>query len=451
MAEQTSGGRAGGEAGGTVNQTDIPPELSGPSPATGGRAFRFLLCTAAAEGVGDAVTRTVFPILAVAVLGMGPGFVGALNAVGIAAFVLLGVPIGAMVDRRRRPGSAMGAASLLRCLALLVLAAAAFSGWLSAPLLAGVAVLIGVADVVFTTAQTTLIPAVADGRGLKHAYSRLAITGQATSAGAAAGAGAGLALLGMPLVLAATAAAYALSRLFQLGLPRSVDREAFPGAEQGDNPGPAQGGREGEGRRRGPGRLGFALLRNSPALRSLTLSACLTNAAAMVGNTVLPVYVLRDLALAPALYAVLGVFGAAGAVLGAATAPRLSSRFGLSATRSGAALLSVPAVLLVVACTWLPGPEMLWLALEFLLWAFLVSVSAVAGSEVLPRTVPPGQLATVAAAQRTFTLGVMPPAALLAGFLAAWAGMVPVFCLWVLLAGTAAVPILRTGALRQFR
>ncbi len=448
MAEQMSGDTAGPARTAEQAPTTDPP---GPAPASGGRGFRFLLCTAAAEGVGDAVTRTVLPILAVAVLGMGPGFVGALNAVGIAAFVLLGVPIGTLVDRGRRPDTAMGAASLLRCLALLALAAAAFNGWLSAPLLAGAALLIGVADVVFTTAQTTLIPVVAGGRGLKHAYSRLAVTGQATSAGAAAGAGAGLALLGMPLVLAVTAAAYALSRLFQLGLPRSAGRESLPEAGKGDAPGTAQRAREGQGRRRAPGRQGFALLRHSPALRALTLSACLTNAAAMVGNTVLPVYVLGELALAPALYAVLGVFAAVGAVLGAAAAPRVSGRFGLRGTRSGAALLSVPAVLLVAACTWLPGPEMLWLALEFFLWSFLISVSAVAGSEVLPRTVPSGQLATVAAAQRSLTLGVMPPAALLAGFLAAWAGMVPVFCLWVLLAGTAAVPILRTAALRQFR
>lgn len=415
---------------------------------TGGRGLGFLLCTAASEGFGDAISRTVLPILAVSVLGLGAGFVGMLNAVGVAAFVLLGVHVGAAVDRKGKPHRAMGTASLLRCLALLALAGAALGGWLSPPVLAGAALLIGVADVVFTTAQTLLIPTVAGRRGLKHAYSRLAITGQTASAGAAAAAGAFLALLGMPLLLAAAAIAYAASRLFQLGLPRSV-RSGVVSHRSGL--GGTGTGALRPGARPRQGREGFALLRKSPALWSLTLSACLTNAAAMVGNTILPVYALRDLSLAPAAYAVLGAFGAAGAVLGAAAAPSISSRWGLRVTRAGAAVLSVPVILLVVACTWLPGPELVWLGAEFLLWAFLVAVAGVAGSEVLPGSVPPDRLATAGAAQRTLTLGVMPVAALSAGLLGATAGTPPVFCLWVLLAAAAAVPILGARSLERFR
>ena len=442
---------------------------SGSGTAAGpgaGRGFGSLLGTAAAEGFGDALARTVLPILAVAVLGMGPAFVGALNAVGVAAFLLLGVPAGAAIDRRRRPLSAMGAASLLRSLVLLGLAAAVFTGALSAPVLAAAAVLIGVADVVFTTAQTSVVPGVAGKRGLKHVYSRLAITGQASSAAAAGTAGAVLALVGMPLLLAATAAAYAASRVFQLGLPRRSDEATGPGMRDSratrdgraakDNgsaadPGAPRRRIRSRLRPRGEWRRGFALLRASPALSALTLSACLTNAAAMVGNTVLPVYVLQDLAVSPAAYAALGMFAALGAVLGAAAAPGISGWLGLRATRASAALLSVPTVLVAVGCTWLPGPETAWLAVEFFLWAFLISLSGVAGSEVLPRTVAADQLATVAAAQRTFSLGVMPVAAVVAGCVGAWLGTAPVFCLWLLLAAAAAVPIVRARALDQFR
>lgn len=427
---------------------------SGTATGPAGRGFRSLLATAAAEGFGDALARTVLPILAVAVLGMGPGFVGALNAVGVAGFLLLGVPVGAIVDRRRRPQSAMGAASLLRSLVLLGLAAAVFAGALSAPLLAAAAVLIGVADVLFTTAQTSVIPGIAEKRGLKHVYSRLAITGQATSAAAAGTAGAVLALVGMPLLLAATAIAYAASRLFQLGLPRWPEEAPGRGSRDSgpaDDAGAPPRRPRRRGRPRGEWRRGFRVLRASPVLSALTLSSCLANAAAMVGNTVLPVYVLQDLAVAPAAYAALGMFAALGAVLGAAAAPGISGWLGLRATRASAALLSVPTVLVAVGCPWLPGPELVWLAAEFFLWAFLISLSGVAGSEVLPRTVAADQLATVAAAQRTFSLGVMPVAAVVAGCVGAWLGTAPVFCLWLLLAAAAAVPIVRARALDQFR
>ncbi|KAD3633168.1 MFS transporter [Arthrobacter yangruifuii] len=421
-----------------------------------GRSFRFLASAAAAEGFGDALTRAVLPILAVAVLGLGPAFVGILNATGIAAFLLLGVGVGIAVDRAGKPRAAMGAASLLRCGVLLALAAALWRGGLTGGVLFAAAVLIGVADVVFTTAHSTVVPRVVGQGGLRRAYSRLAVINQTTAAGGAGAAGAILAVIGMPLLLLAGAGAYAASCLFQRGI-RLDDVEPRPEAEPvaGSKPGPA--GKPGPGGQRRPAaarrraRGGFASLRHSPALRALTLSACLTNAGAMVGNTVLPVYVLRDLAVAPGAFAALGVLSALGAVGGAAAAPYLSGRMGLRALRTGSALLGVPAVLLAVFCSVLPGPETAWLAAQTLVWGFLVAVAGVAGAEVLPRVVPHHELATVGAAQRTLTLGVMPAAAVLAGLAAAAVGTVPVLWLWALLAGAAALPVACTGSLAPFR
>jgi MFS family permease len=400
-----------------------------------GRSFRFLLGTGAAEGFGDALTRTLLPILAVAVLGMGTGFVGILNAIGLAAFLLLGMPIGMMVDRRRRRRRAMGAAAALRVLVLAGLAVAYLAGGLSGPLLMGAAVLIGTADVVFTTAQGTVIPAIVARDGLKRAYSRLAVIQQSTSTAAAATAGTVLALLGMPLLLMTAAAAYAGSCLLQFGI------KLPPGA--GD-PAPL-------GKTRGRFRKGFTTLRRTPALWALTVSACLTNAGAMLGNTVLPVYILDDLAISPAAFAALGVFSAAGAIAGAAAAPRLSEQFGLRTLRAGAALLCVPAVMAAIACQWLPGPALAWLAVQSLAWSFLISVSAVAGAEVLPRSVRPHELATVGSAQRTLTLGVMPIAALLGGLTGALTGPAPLLWVWALLSGAAALPVIATKSLIPFR
>ncbi|MCQ1995847.1 MFS transporter [Arthrobacter sp. zg-Y1171] len=411
-------------------------QLPDPVTADGGRSgrpFRFLASTGAAEGFGDALTRTALPILAVAVLGLGPVFVGILNATGIAAFLLLGMSAGVAVDRIGKPLLAMGAASLLRCGVLLFLAAGAWQGWLSGSGLFAAAVLIGIADLLFTTAHSTVVPVVSGPQGMKRAYSRLAMINQATTAGGAAAAGTVLGLLGMPVLLLTGAAAYASSWLVQLGirLPAAAPAPGRPA--------------------RGRARHGFATLRRTPALRALTLSACLTNAGAMVGNTVLPVYVLRDLAVAPSAFAALGVLSALGAVSGAAAAPYLTGRLGLKAVRTGAALLSVPAVLLAVFCSALPGPALVWLAGSTLAWGCLVALSGVAGAEVLPRTVPRNELATVGAAQRTLTLGVMPVAALLAGLAAAAAGTLPVLWLWAVLAGLAALPVAFTKSLAGSR
>lgn len=400
-----------------------------------GRSFRYLLGTGAAEGFGDALTRTVLPILAVAVLGLGTGFLGILNAIGLAAFLLFGMPIGMAIDRLRNRGRVMGSASFVRFLMLAALTIAYFAGWLSGPLLLGAAVLIGVADVVFTTAQSTVIPVVVEPGALKHAFSRLAVINQSTSTAAAAAGSAMIGLIGIPVVLLTAAAAYAGSCLLQLGIRLGSTETSRPGG-----PGP-----------RGQFREGFRILRRTPALAVLTVSGSLTNAGAMLGNTVLPVFVMRDLAIQPAAFAALGVLSAVGAITGAAAAPRLTGKLGLKKLRSGASLLSVPAVLTTVACQWLPGPELVWLAFQSFAWSLLISVSGVAGAEVLPRIVPRNHLATVGAAQRTISLGIMPIAALLGGLIGTVTGPVPLLWVWAILAGSAALPIIRTKSLEQFR
>lgn len=411
------------------------PKITTSSPDTEPRpsVFRFVLATGAAESFGDVLVRTVLPILAVSVLGLGTDFVGILNAVGLAAFLLLGMPVGMFIDRARNRVRVMGAATLARCLVALFLTAGYHFGLLSGVVLLGAAILVGVADVVFTTAQSTVIPAVVPPRGLKAAFSRLALINQATSTTAAGAGSAALALLGLPGLMLAAAASYASSMLFQRGIrvgPVTAVQRIKPG---------------------GQFRRGFATLRRMPALWALTLSGSMINAGAMLGNTVLPVYILRDLGIPAAAYAALGVISAAGAMAGAAAAPNLTKKLGLKSLRTGAALLSVPAVVMASVCPWLPGHELLWLSVQSLGWGFLVSISAVAGAEVLPRTVAREDLATVGSAQRTITLGIMPVAALLGGAAAAVVGTVPLLIVWALLAGAAALPLLRVDALDRFR
>ena len=399
-------------------------------------SFRFLLGSNTIEGFADTLTRTLLPILAVTVLGLGSEFLGALNAAGLAAFLLLGVPAGAVIDRLKNRRRVMTAATCLRILVAAALAISTFTGWLSGPLLLGAAILVGISDVVFTTALSTVIPRVASTGNLKHAYSQLAVATQTASTVAAAAAGALLGVLGMVAALVAAAVSYGMSAVLQLGI------------RLGSAPAPATGAAAETGRDLSSG---FRALRSSPALWALTVSGALTNAGAMLGNTVLPVFILRDLEIAPPLFAGLGALGAAGAIGGAAAAPFLTAAWGLRNLRTGAAAASGLCVAAAALCPWLPGPALAWLAVQSLGWSFLVSVSGVAGAEVLPRSVAPGKLASVAAAQRTFTLGVMPVAALLGGAAAGLAGPVPLLIVWIVLACAAAVPVMRSRELAEFR
>ncbi|PRA06836.1 hypothetical protein CQ019_05630 [Arthrobacter sp. MYb229] len=195
-----------------------PTALAEQTPARLPRAFTFLMSTSAAEGCGDVLARTLLPILAVSILGFGTGFVGILNSIGLASFLLLGVPIGMLIDRLRNRHRAMRVATGARCLVLLGLFASLYAGWLSGAVVIGAAVVIGLADVVFTTAQSTVIPRLVQTERLKHAYSRLAIVNQTASTAAAATGSLTLGLLGMPGMIWAAICSYAGSVLFQRGI-----------------------------------------------------------------------------------------------------------------------------------------------------------------------------------------------------------------------------------------
>ena len=396
-----------------------------------GTSFRWLVATRAAEGFADALARTLLPIVAVTVLGLGTAYVGVLNSLSLASFLLLGVPIGIMIDRRSSRTRAMAFSSLARVFILILLAALYLTQALNGPVLLAAALILGIADVVFTTAESTVIPAIVPEGRLKEAYSRLAVTGQSTSTAASLIGSIALGLVGVIGMIGTAICSYTASLFCQL----RVKTEPA-------SPSPAvRGGATAEGMR---------ILFSSAPLRALTYSAALTNAGVMLGNTVLPVLVLSDLGISPAVFAAMGIVSVAGSILGSAAAPSLHRRFGLRRLRVTAALLAGPAVLLAVFCRDLPGHEIIWLMLQAILWNLLVSISSVAGSDVLPRIVPRERLATVGAAQRTITLGIMPISAIVGGAVGAHAGTAVMMWAWAGLALLSAIPLVKAIELDRF-
>ena len=127
--------------------------------------------SSAFEGVGDEGSRIVIPIIAVSMLGAGALEVGIINALSLSAFLVLGVPIGAWVDRlRRRP--LMIAADVFRALVVLSVPAAFMTGAMSIGHLLVCVALISVADVVFTTAHGAFVPSVVDRERVSDAAGR---------------------------------------------------------------------------------------------------------------------------------------------------------------------------------------------------------------------------------------------------------------------------------------
>jgi len=393
------------------------------------RPTRLLAFAAAAEGVGDSLCRALLPVVAVSALGAGTAVVGLINSLGLLAFLVLSVPFGALVDRWSTPGRFMAVSTATRIIAVLAMAVAWSTGGMSTgaalSALITLALITGVADVAYTTGQGVLVPRLVPPELIRDAFGRV-------QSGAQTGGAAGPPLLAGVLLVAAApaawlcgAAAYLASLIIQLRIrPRP---KALPGT----------------GRRRplSSAPSGFAHLRRQPLLRNITLANMFTNATIMAANTLVPVLALNDLGVAPAVYVVIGSSGALLGIAGAASAPALTARFGLRATRlavSSAVLGGIALVLLSgTAADVLPGPPELWLGIHSGVTGFGMSVAMVSGADLAPRLVPPDVLGSVLGAQRTVVLGVMPATALLVGTAGSALGTPAAVAIWCGLAACA--------------
>lgn len=205
-----------------------------PRPAASGplriRDFRLLLAGAAAGQLGAQVTLVALPLVAVLELNAPAFQVGLLTAAETAAFLLVGLPAGAWVDRMRKL-SLMIRADVVRAVAMASIPLAGVAGVLTMAQLYLVALVTGVATVFFDVAHQSYLPQLLPKDQLVSGNGALE-TIRSTAQVAGPGLGGGLVqLLGAALAIAADAAGYALSALFLWAIKRPEERpEPVPDA-----------------------------------------------------------------------------------------------------------------------------------------------------------------------------------------------------------------------------
>ena len=139
-------------------------EPTSPSP------FARLIATAGLVQAADQIALAALPVTAVLVLGAGPGLVGALVAAQTAAWLLVSLPAGVIVDRLPRRTVLLTALALAFVGALAALAAAALE---LVPLLGAAAFLSAAGTVTFVLVQIGLVPEIVPTSGLPKANARI--------------------------------------------------------------------------------------------------------------------------------------------------------------------------------------------------------------------------------------------------------------------------------------
>ncbi|MFI9075525.1 MFS transporter [Streptomyces sioyaensis] len=286
-----------------------------PRPAASGplriRDFRLLLAGAAAGQLGAQVTLVALPLVAVLELNAPAFQVGLLTAAETAAFLLVGLPAGAWVDRMRKL-PLMIRADVVRAVAMASIPLAGVAGVLTMAQLYLVALVTGVATVFFDVAHQSYLPQLLPKDQLVSGNGALE-TIRSTAQVAGPGLGGGLVqLLGAALAIAADAAGYALSALFLWAIRQPEDRpRPVPGASLRKDIGE-----------------GLRFVFGHSLLRVIAFTTGLGNFFTATLMATQSVFLVRVLGLAPGVVGLVLSASALGGLAGALGAGRLAARLG---------------------------------------------------------------------------------------------------------------------------
>ncbi|GLX07385.1 MFS transporter [Microbispora sp. NBRC 16548] len=370
------------------------------------RDFRRYAGADAISKFGSEVSLVALPLTAALTLHASPFQVGLLTAAEMVAFLLVGLPAGAWVDRmRRRP--VLVAADVVRALALLSIPAAAVPGVLGLPQLYAVALVNGLCTVFFDVAHQSYLPSIVGREDLTRGHGTLAAN-QSLARLAGPGIGGWLVqALTAPIAVVADALSYAGSALLLLG----VRADEKPGGRDV----------------RGGGRLwpeiaeGLLFVAGQPVLRRVAAVGALMMLSFGLWSATVPLYLVREVGTSPGTYGMLLSAGAVGGVAGAWLAPRVAARLGTGRAMYAAAWAATvcTAPLALTAA----GPRLLILPVALAASGVATTVFSVAQGAYRQSICPPHLLGRLSATMRFLMWGPMPLGGLLAGTLGQLAGV----------------------------
>nr|WP_202477173.1 MFS transporter [Streptomyces sp. SID5470] len=279
--------------------------------------------------VGTQVYQLAMPLTAVLTLDANPAQLGLLGALTFAPYVVLGLPVGVLVDRWQRRGvlilSSLGQALSIGAIPLLAALDLLTFGWLLALACAG-----GTARVFFTIAYRSYLPAIVPPEHLTGANSRLTASESVAEIGGPGLGGALVQLLGAPFALLVDAVSY---------LASAVGVSAVRKREKAVHVDPAP--------LRSQVTEGFRFTFSSAYLRAALGEAASYNLCWQIVLTILTLFAVKELDMSPGKLGLVLSVGAVGALLGAAFTDRIAHRVGLGRTLVIAAVIGDLAPLLL--------------------------------------------------------------------------------------------------------
>ncbi|RJL33544.1 MFS transporter [Bailinhaonella thermotolerans] len=364
----------------------------------GASGFRTLFAGAAFSQFGVNVGYIAVPLIAVTALGAGAGQVGVLSALSTVAFLVIGLPAGAWIDRMRHR-RVLIAADLVRAALYLSIPVAWWLGVLTLGQLYAVVVLYGCATVFFDIASQSVLPQLVGRDRLVPANSAVMTLIALANIGGRGAGGAIVQFLTAPVAAASTAVAHLVAALRLSALPPT--------------PPPAAPARRAS--LRAQISEGVRHVFGVPELRALALTATFNNLGSQIVNTMLPIVFVRDLGYPAGTLGLFWMAGGAGLLAGARLARPLAVRLGPGRALVFAGPVMAPAALLLPLVDRGAG---LWLAgAGYFLAMAKTGMDNVLGVTLRQRMTPDPLLGRMNATFRTLLTGALALGAAAAGLI----------------------------------
>ncbi|MFL6161954.1 MAG: MFS transporter [Jatrophihabitantaceae bacterium] len=375
---------------------------AGRQGAPAGRDLRLIVLGRGINLLGTGVTRIAIPLLALQVLHASPFDIGALGAAALAAWFVVALPAGALLEGRRLR-RVMIASDLMCAAALLSIPVATGIARVTLSQLLAVCLIVGVATVIGEIAGQAFLPEVVSRDEIITANSLLQTSESiANSAGPALG-GVLVKLLGAAWTVCVDVASYlaSVAAVASVRSGRTAVRSTTAASDR----------RAGTWTRI---RVGLRYVITDPVLRPLALMATVLNFLAGGFDTLVIPFLAKTVHVPPAWVGLLVGIGSVGAIFGSALAPRLVRAFGGPFQTMFVLVLVAPAAALLVPMAML-GPRLGLFIVGYLVRDVAIAAMALLARSYRQMTVPAELLTRTTASIKFMSWGVLPLGALFGG------------------------------------
>jgi MFS family permease len=349
----------------------------------------------------DGVLKLSAPLLAVS-LTEDPILIGLLSALGLLPWLFFAIPIGAYVDRvdRRR---ALVQGNSLRGLIVLFVAFAVYQEFITIWILLVCVFIFGICEVLVDTTSQSVLPQILDKSNFERGNSRLQISEVIVSQFAGSPLSGFLYAISIALPFFFSTAGFFLAVLLIALLPFHTDVN------------PVHKDDEGKEKLGLLGDIKFALtyLYNDKQIFSIVAITTSIGFFFALSNAIAPLFVLKELEVAPSFFGVVLAVQGIGALMGSIAAPLASKKFG----RGRALALNLFLASLMVVFTGL-APNVLTFVLISIVIGFTISVWNILLMSLYQSLIPSHLYGRIHGARRTIVWGLMPIGAIIGGVIA---------------------------------